>query len=341
MEPEKIRPPHRFWLLTYPRTASNLLLRILSLEDQSNLVSHSKTSYYFVPTMRVRMGPNGTYGKHLDYWTSEQRNSLMSSYQTSFENLQQQITVAEVQSKDLFIKEHISWMIEPVAETKFVFGDHSTDELPWTVKMFAQQTRSNGNETALPDEFLKMWFPTFLIRHPALAFPSIYRTCVDNEGIEAAKAQVTVHSLEMTLHWSRTLYDWYKKYFDQLRSSSTEKVDWPIILDADDVMTEPKLLRRYCNIVGFDPTKLKTSWATASQQELDKMDHMERRMRSTLSASTGIIDGKTSTDLEIDEEAKKWRVEFGDEQGLNMQKWVRLAMPDYEYLKARRLRVHT
>jgi len=236
MDPENIRSPNRFWLLTYPRTASNLLLRILALEDQSNLALSSKTSYYFVPTMRVRMGPNGTYGKHPDSWTLEQRNSLMSSYQSSFENLQQQISAAEIQSKDLFIKEHVPWMIEPIAETKFVFGEHSTDESPWTVKAFAKQTRSESNETVLPDEFLKMWFTTFLIRHPALAFPSSYRTCIDNEDVESAKAQAIVHSLEMTLHWSRTLYDWYTKHFDQLKLSSAEEFNWPIILDADDII---------------------------------------------------------------------------------------------------------
>ena len=70
------------------------------------------------------------------------------------------------------------------------------------------------------------------------------------------------------------------------------------------------------------------------------MDPMERRMLSTLSTSTGIIDCKTSADLEIDEEAQKWRLEFGDEQGSHIQKLVRSAMADYEYLKARRLRVH-
>ena len=61
-------------------------------------------------------------------------------------------------------------------------------------------------------------------------------------------------------------------------------------------------------------------------------------MLSTLSASTGIVEGKTSNDLDIDKEVKKWKVEFEEEGGAHIEKWVRDAMPDYEYLKSRRLR---
>lgn len=83
---------------------------------------------------------------------------------------------------------------------------------------------------------------------------------------------------------------------------------------------------------------MKFSWAPASKEELDKMQGSERRMRLTISASAAIIKGITSTDLDIDEEAKKWRVEFGEEEGEKIEKWVRAVMPDNEYMKAKRLR---
>ena len=332
--------PRRFWLLTYPRTASNLLLKILALEDQPTLLPNSKTCYFFLPTLRIRMGLKGIYGKHPDSWTPEQRGDLMQSYQASFDNLQRHIDTAATQRKDIFVKEHVPWLMEPVAETKFVFGEGSIRESPWTVQAIPSQIRSEGNETVLPDAFLKTWLPTFLIRHPALAFPSSYRTCIDNEGIEAAKAQGGIHTLEMTLHWSRSLYDWYAKHFGQSNSRSDEEISWPIVLDADDIMTNPELVLRYCKIIGFDPTKIKSSWAVATAEQLEKMGPVERRMRSTLSASTGIVSGKTSADLDIGEEARKWRIEFGQEEGDKMERWVRAALPDYEYLKARRLAVH-
>ncbi|MCJ1366812.1 hypothetical protein MMC16_005942 [Acarospora aff. strigata] len=103
-------------------------------------------------------------------------------------------------------------------------------------------------------------------------------------------------------------------------------------------MIEPEVVLRYSEIVRLDPTKLKFSWEPAGKGELDKMPGTERRMRSTISASAGIVQGKTSTNLDIVEEAKKWRLEFGEEEGEKIEKWVRAAMPDYEYMKAKRLR---
>ena len=328
----------RFHLLTYPRTASNLLVRILALEDQSNLLPSEKGGYFFIPTMGLRMHRFKTAGRHLDEWTQEERKGLMESYQNCFEALQKHAETAEAQGKDIFVKEHAPWLMEPVAETKWVFGENSTYESPWTVKALPEQTHSTLNETVLPDEFLKAWLPTFLIRHPALVFPSIYRTCVDLEGPEVAKNEAGQHALEMTMHWSRTLYDWYTQQLNIPESNSEPNVTWPIILDADDIMIEPEVVLRYSIIIGLDPTKLRFSWASASKEELDKMQGPERRMRSTLSASEGIIEGKTSTNLNIDEEAKKWRAEFGEEEGEKIEKWVRAAMPDYEYMKAKRLR---
>lgn len=329
----------RFFLLTYPRTASNLLVRILALGDQPNLLSHEGGGYFFLPTVRLTMHLFRAAGQRLDEWTQEERMRLRESYQTCFEVLQKHAETAEAQGKDIFVKEHAPWLMEPVAETKWVFGEHSTDKAPWTVKASPGQTHSPQNETVLPDEFLRTWLPTFLIRHPALVFPSIYRTCVDLEGSEVARTESRQHALEMTVHWSRTLYDWYTRQLDTpVSSSDLDTTTWPIILDADDIMLEPELVLRYSKIVGLDPTRLKFSWAPASKEELDKMVAPERRMLSTLSASAGIVEGKTSTNLDIDEEAKKWRAEFGEEEGAKMEKWVRAAIPDYQYMKAKRLR---
>ena len=63
-----------------------------------------------------------------------------------------------------------------------------------------------------------------------------------------------------------------------------------------------------------------------------------RRMISTLTSSSGIMPDKTSTNIDIDAEANKWREEFGVEIAGYLDMWVRAAMPDYEYLKDRRLR---
>lgn len=40
----------RFYLITYHRTASNLLLRILYLENQPNIMLRKMGSYFFMPS---------------------------------------------------------------------------------------------------------------------------------------------------------------------------------------------------------------------------------------------------------------------------------------------------
>ncbi|KIX08913.1 uncharacterized protein Z518_03570 [Rhinocladiella mackenziei CBS 650.93] len=330
-----LSPPYRFYLLTSPRTASNLLIRMLNLQNQPSLLQGSKNEYFFEPTLAWKF-ENKTIGIHIDELGKLQKAELKHSYQICFEALSEQVNVAAAQGKNIFVKEHVGWLTEPVAETEFVFGEHSARELPWTIHTSYNSTHSALNKTILPDEYLKTWLPTFLIRHPTLTFPSIYRTTVDNEGRQAARDD-PVHTLEMTMHWSRVLYDWYMQQEHLSRFSAENGTNWPIILDADDVMLNPQVMIRYSKIVGFDPSVLRFSWEATSREELEQMSKLERRMRSTISASTGILKEKASADLNIDTEVIKWRTEFGQKEAEKIASWVRAAMPDYEYMKARRL----
>lgn len=104
-------------------------------------------------------------------------------------------------------------------------------------------------------------------------------------------------------------------------------------------MAKPEVVLKYSKLVGLDPTKLKFEWEpTTSAGESVLSDFLERRLLSTLRGSSGIVLEKVSTNINIDTEAKKWRVEFGDKVGRHMEKAVRDAMPDYEYMKERRIR---
>jgi len=55
------------------------------------------------------------------------------------------------------------------------------------------------HETVLPDEVLRQWNPAFLVRHPALPSPSLYRTTMDLQGAEAAKREGAYQRLKMTM----------------------------------------------------------------------------------------------------------------------------------------------
>jgi hypothetical protein len=158
---------------------------------------------------------------------------------------------------------------------------------------------------------------------------------VEAAGTEEAQTEL---ALDMTLHWMCTLFDWYTQCLSKSESGSDADVTWPLVLEADDIMTEPEVIITFCEIVGMDATKLQFAWRPASEDDLAQLRPVERRMLSTLSGSAGIIKGKTSANLDIDVEAKKWREEFGEYEGEKMEKWVRAAMPDHEFMKAKRLR---
>lgn len=73
------------------------------------------------------------------------------------------------------------------------------------------------------------------------------------------------------------------------------------------------------------------------EQEEAPENPLANRFKSTLINSKGIISGKDSADLNIEEECKKWEAEFGQEVGGRMKTKVETSMPYYQKLRERRL----
>ncbi|KAI1746917.1 hypothetical protein F4782DRAFT_523029 [Xylaria castorea] len=318
----------RYWLLTMPRTASNMLVRVLNLDEQDVRPARNG-GYFFFPGMLARMN---LFDKPSEEWTPEEHAVVKGDTQKSFDALQDHLKAAEEEGKKIFVKEHISFLNSPYYEQEYAFGK-AKDCLIETANArgVTQPTRSSLNLTSLPDEFLKTWHPTFLIRHPALMFPSLYRTAL--KGVEMdgkGRAQPEPYEVEATLKFARTLHEFYSDYFGK-------NSQWPILLDADDVMASPEVVMRYAELVGLDPEKLKFSWEKMSQEQIGKMRSAEQIMLSSINASTGVDKGKMAGNINIDTEAEKWRKEFGEEGGSKLERWVRAAMPDYEYLRSKRL----
>ncbi|MCJ1283024.1 hypothetical protein MMC26_002351 [Xylographa opegraphella] len=331
----------RFFLLTHPRSCSNLLVRILNFGDQPDVVQHDiGQGYFFLPPVLLREKLT-LQGKNVEDWSKDELDQMKQEYQHSFTELQKYIEVAEAGDKIVFVKEHAYFLMEPAALSRFAFGSDNVKQAPWTVQIpdtyGSNVTRSSLNYTLLPDEFLQTWTPTFLIRHPALMFPSHYRTILDTLGVAAAHAE-GLSSEIMSLHWTRTLYDWYSKHLVKRDSGSANEVKWPLLLEADDIINNPEVVVRFSKIVGLDPTKLQFEWQPAEKEFVAQLTNdVSRRMLSTLTASAGIMKEKSSADIDISIEAKKWRKEFGQSEGEKMERWVKASMPDYEYLYAKRL----
>ena len=346
----------RIFLLTHPRTASNLLVRILNLEHQPALRAPDsetrpgeKYEYFFVSTLPLRITladrPSGD-------WSQDEHAQMKQYLQASADELRTRVESAEAQGNSVFVKEHLMWMLPPEAED-LVKGGANRDSSFWKVQ-FPQQEPVGGviklhdkedgeslgvrNETVLSDSFLRTWTPTFLIRHPALVFPSLYRTSVDLEGREGTKKNSKgMFRLEMTFRWSRSLWEWYNKEWERGKTASP-----PIILDADDIILHPRVVTKYCDLVGLDAEKCRFEWERASAEEEGNLNFIEKRMKSSLLSSTGIIQqGKVASGLDIEQEAHKWSEEFGGEEAKKIADWVAIATADYEFLKERKLAVET
>ncbi|KAM4057410.1 P-loop containing nucleoside triphosphate hydrolase [Hirsutella rhossiliensis] len=329
-------PPLRHYLLSYPRTASNLVVKILHLDSQPSVSSGELDGgYFFMRADDMLIEPHFRTKSVAD-WTSEERSQVQKCYQGCFDDMRTWLDSQHARGQCVFVKEHTTFLARPEERSRLVLGT-GIHGAPLTVEDTAGSTWSDQNFTVLPDEFLQTWLPTFLIRHPALAFPSYYRTIVKMRGNEGAAAD-DYASFMTSVQWSRQLHDLYLQWRDKLPCSADKRDVWPIVLDADDVISSPDTMTLYCHMLDMDPAKLRFTWDELKQNHLLHMAPCQQVMRSTLLQSTGVIKAKAQSEIDIADEAEKWKTEFGAGAAQRIAKMVREAMPDYEYLRAKRLR---
>ncbi|KAL4734943.1 hypothetical protein BDV11DRAFT_212386 [Aspergillus similis] len=309
-------PPKRICIFTYPRTASSLLIKVLNLPNQPGVVSTGNGGYFFLPAVQ-RLRQLRLLEIRQDQWEETATDEIQTEYRRCLDHLEQFVALAA--GKTVVIKEHVPHMIDPIVKADYVCEREGDAKLA-------------VNNTVVPDEFLLGWTSTFLIRHPALAFPSYYRILRRNvqkrgEDLAASEGELTA---AMTLRWTRQLYDWYCSKLPQLK---------PIILDASDILADPSILMRLCDPLGLQAEKLRFQWEAAAPEELCQIDPITLQMNSTLLSSAGIItDCSGNPDcLDLEREIEAWKREFGASEGERIAVWVKNALEDYEYLRKKRL----
>ena len=333
-------------VFTIPRTASHLLLKLLNLPEQTSLYRHSNGTdgYIFFPAA----APRFRYclpGRPVQDWSDEQKDALQEAFQNSFEDWIRLIREAERNDKDTFVKEHINWMVDPLAEASLYKyqNDQTTGLSTFQVRWNSAQgfePKNESNITCVPDAFLLQHIkPTFLIRHPALTFPSALRTAIDLQGMEAVTNEHKIHQWESTYHWSLSLYTFYSQAANFDRKTHVDGVEYPIVLDAQDLGSEA-LVKKYARAVGLDADKIQFAWKAAGEEESNGLGKMARRMKSTILASSGIEKGKLDAEaLDIVRLKEEWGQEFGELLSGRLIKLVDDGMGAYEMLKSVRLRV--
>lgn len=342
----KNESPNAIYLITYPRTGSNLLLKILNLSQQPQAAPQTKEGYYFLPPLKLR-NELCMFDIPWTLWGKDSSQLLRECFQLCYEELVNDLQSANAIGKTLFVKEHAPWLIDPARQSEWIHGPHDNDgrsskPRPWQIDYLRAMSLMDPpvgmkpNPTILPNEFLRQVVPTFLIRSPILSFPSHYRAMRDSWYTSPDKFQedgTFYLSVHMTVRWSRMMYDWYAENSGHKHETKRQ----PIVLDADDIMTAPELVAHYCNLIGLDSSKLLFSWKPMDRDILKDLDSEFLRMKDTLHASEGVKQDKVAKGLVLEKEAIKWREEFGDTEAAKLVKWVQAALPDYEYLREKRL----
>jgi hypothetical protein len=97
MEQHNHSPPH-------PRTASNLLVKVLNLGEQ-NVPSRFQAGYFFRNPVWKAIELK-IMSKHILEWREDEVTILREKYQDSFEEFQEWLNKGEVEGKVCFVKEH-------------------------------------------------------------------------------------------------------------------------------------------------------------------------------------------------------------------------------------------
>ncbi|KAJ5964752.1 uncharacterized protein N7479_004628 [Penicillium vulpinum] len=321
--PTENKEPRRILLVSVPRTASNLLLKILNIPNQPNVVSSPKGGYFFYDAFMTTVR-GGRLDRPLDHWTTAATNETKAALQNGFDGLEEYSARARAENKIMFAKEHAYWFVNPGFMSTFDGAENTEDLKEFRVctpeRYGPTQTFSANNKTIMPDEYLRTWQIAFIIRHPALAWPSMYRAMMklseagfmDDDGMRGAS--ITNMNMECT----RRLFDWCLEQPDQPVT--------PLVIDAHDVIHNPGAVMKFCEKAGLDTASIQFEWngsdkksenwtpesANAGNPEEQAMHKIAASvMLSTLEASTGVVKCKAPASVDIDAEAAKWRVEFG------------------------------
>ena len=325
-EPEILPAPSCVLLVTHTRTASNLLQRMLSKQPNCLYGSH----FFGEDPQGSRMLARKRAGMGIQDEELDQRLLLQNkeSY-LKFLNLLKdakdngQIAFMHIQPHTMIASKLAA---EPVQGTVFSVEDHKF----WSVGSPDQQ---HTNFMVVPDDALLQpgTRPIILFRHPVLMTDGIFRafqSLAYADDHESTRRNLTMGA---TLRWMRLIYDWYLEKGGPLQIK-------PILVEADDYMGPRKetVMEELCEQAGLDASSVIYSWPKATAEELKVLTPPQELSFRTINSSERILSGNSLEGKDMNEEMMSWDDKYGQEWAELMRDLVRKAMPDYEYLRARR-----
>jgi hypothetical protein len=130
-----------------------------------------------------------------------------------------------------------------------------------------------GNPTVIPDEILKQFHFTFLIRHPRSSIPSYYRCTVP--PLDAVTGFYNFMPSEAGYDELRRVFD-YLKSKNHIGPARAGQYEGPLkdgevsitVIDADDLLDNPYgIIEAYCKEVGLDYDPSMLTWNTEEDQK--------------------------------------------------------------------------
>ncbi|KAL8635007.1 MAG: hypothetical protein Q9228_007461 [Teloschistes exilis] len=328
--------PLRIWHCTHPRTASNLLAKQFENHPQLALKGYTFFDAHL-------FGPESARE-----WkaTSDKPGADKATYQNSFNELQQFLERIEQEGKSVFIKEHISFILDPAR--KAASSPLSNGRLPQpcprvvdeTVQSIDGQTlvTERTNPSVLPDSFMRTLSPIIQIRHPVLSVSSRYRASCKSRGPPDIFA---VEYLLQDLYAApRMVFDWYSEHvYPNRKLIARGAQSWPLVLDGEDLVNDnERVISAICTLANLDIQGVTNEWQPVSEDLKSKQPVNVQTYLSTIQNSSGVIkSGYKEGNLSIDKEAEKWTGEFGSEVANRLKEIAEAAMVDYTYLTQYRI----
>ncbi|OBT63578.1 hypothetical protein VE03_07009 [Pseudogymnoascus sp. 23342-1-I1] len=205
------------------------------------------------------------------------------------------------------------------------------------------------NPTVVPEEILKKFHFTFLIRHPRSSIPSYFR-CT----IPPLNKVTGFYNFDA----SEAGYDELRRVFDFLKSKghvgparagehdgNLQNGEVSItMIDADDLLDNPNgIIEAYCKEVGMDYHPGMLNWDTEEDHAQAKRAFEKWRgfhndaIESCSLKPRDLKHGKKTKTVEQENEC--WKETYGEEAAKIIRECVDANIPDYEYLKSFAIKV--
>jgi hypothetical protein len=114
--------PRRLAFFSHPRTASNLILKILNIAEQPDIFTHSGLhDHNYDPAIKVEVDDHERVKKVCEL-SEEKRNAMNEHYRKNLDTLSEYATCAASEEKIAFFAEHSISITDPVAQYCFYSG---------------------------------------------------------------------------------------------------------------------------------------------------------------------------------------------------------------------------